>query len=695
MAVLDEPVRNPHEDITPKEALEFLYTGTYGDPAALALTVQDAERAEKNEQTRQYVLAWSTSRVLYESPWTPRYWPGTQTEAANVPFFTVATAVNGIVPQVMAGLFYETPPFTVQERPGTSSQDARAVSALQAYQLDDLNFREELELGVRNCLLFGTGIFQWGWEKFTRERTIVKRKNPAVTIPSTIPGAPDTKIYDDELEEEVIEEVVDRPTFEHIIDIREVLPDPGLAVPDIRKGKYVVRRRYMTWDDLDKLRDRPGYDIPAREKLLELFFPPQEPVETAVAELGGRNPLFEARAEPRWDATTADPFQKPLEVLERWDNNTYIVVLQKKAVIYNGANEYGKIPFLSVGWWPLPGAFWGMGLGKTIGSEQRLQQGTTGLVLDNASLALNMPYARVRGKSIPTQSIRIGPGKIIEIENKGDIEPLGRPAPVPEAMELMAMSQQRADTVSGANPINALGQAGSSGHSNLARTATGAGGLMAGANSGISEFVDKLANQVIIPLLYNIQEMNRRLLPPSQLDWILSDELKHVYLDEDGNPGDPIDILNARVKFNVLAGSKMSVRRNIAQFLPQLTQFLANPAVVEQLAIESKKIDVNEICHLWFESAELPDINDVIVPMSDEDKARHQAQSQGGLTQQKFQQQQALIAQKAQLQEQQSDASNVALAAREALRAGWKKAVEPEELTGDVNTSGVGLGSLL
>ena len=691
MAVLPE-LPSSHEDITIQEAKSFLANNIWQEDPAVRLVVMDAERAEKAEMTRAYTLAFQQSRILYESPWTPRYWPGTQTEAANVPFFTVATAVNGIVPQVMAGLFYENPPFMVQEHSGTTAQAARATQALLGYQLEDIRFRRELKFGIRNCLLFGTGIFQWGWEKFTRERTIVKRKNPDVVIKSTIPGAPPTRITDDDLEEEVIEEVIDRPTFEHIIDIREVLPDPGLATPDIRDAKYVVRRRYMTWDDLDKLRGREGYNLPPREELLTLFFPPQEPVEAAQAELGGQNPLFDARAEPRWEKTTADPFQQPLEVLERWDNKTYIVVLQKKLAIYNGENVYGKIPFLSVGWWPIPGAFWCMGLGRTIGSEQRLQQGTTGLVLDNASLALNMPYARVRGKSIPTQSIRIGPGKIIEIENKGDIEPLGRPAPVPEAMELMAMSQNRADTVSGANPISTLGQAGGSGHSNLARTATGAGGLMAGAASGISEFIDTLADQVFVPLLYEFQEMNRALLPPSHLDYILSTELKGIYLDEDGNPGNIVDLLNANVKFSILAGSKMTTRRNMAQALPLLTQNLASPALSQQLAVQGKKVDWLEVTKMWFIAGEFPNVNDVIIDQTPEDVARQQAQSQGGIIQQKAQTQAALQQQKFEQAQQLSDSENVARASRDVLREAFKAAVAPEALTGAPNAGPVGFG---
>lgn len=179
------------------------------------------------------------------------------------------------------------------------------------------------------------------------------------------------------------------------------------------------------------------------------------------------------------------------------------------------------------------------------------------------------------------------------------------------------------------------------------------------------------------------------MLPVSQLRFILSDELQHEYL---ANGGDEIDILNAKVRFQVLAGSKLATRRNMAQALPQLTQFLSGPSITEQLAIQNKKIDVMELIKVWFEMAEMKDVRDVVVDMTPEDTARHQQQSQGGLTQAKFLQQQQLLAQKAAIQEQQADNENVARASRDLLRIGFKASTEPEELQGEPNAV-AGFGS--
>lgn len=664
--------------ITPAQAKAYIANGIWGDDPALALVVQDAQRAENYEMSKAFVLGWSNASTLYQSPSSTRYWPGTQVEAASIPFFTVATAVNSLTPQIVNGLFSDNPPFMIQQRPGTSSKAARAIGALLAYQLEDINFKEEIRLGTNNNVLFGTQIYKWGWEKFTKERKIYKRPNPVVTLPSTIPGMPDTQISDDEIEEEIIEEVTDRPTFEHIVNLRHVLVDPGLNVPDIRKAKYVIHRMYMTWKDLDKLRDRPGFEIPSQAKLLELFLPPLEPVESATTETGGTNSLWDAKAEPRYQSTTINPFDEPLEILERWDGENYIVALQKKLIICNVKNPYGKIPFLSVGWWDVPEAFWGLGIGRTIGSEQRLQQGITNIWLDQASLNLNGVYVRVKGKSVPTQNIRIAPGKIIEVDDKDGFKPLDRTPAVPEAQQHLVLSQGRAEQVSGANEAASQGLAGDTGHSNLARSAAGANLIAAGSGNRISDFIEKLCSQVVVPFLYEVYEMDRAMLPVSQLRYILNDELEHEFL-KDG--GDVIELLNARVKFSILAASKMQVRRNMAQALPILTQFLTNQQTENQLAIQGLKIDLSEIIKMQFQVADWANYNDVVVPMTQPDQQRWQ-QMQQGQQQAKAQTQAQLEDQKFQHQQKLADEENTARAARDVLREQFKAGATGRDIPG-------------
>lgn len=679
MALLDPAPVTSHQPITKAEATEFLSTGTFGDEAVLKIVIQDAERAETYEASKSWVAGWQAAQGLYQSPFTARYWEGTSTPRSSISFYTLATAVNSLVPQIMGGLFYDDPPFLMQERDATKAQEARAVSDVLAYQLEDINFKLELELGAKNALVFGTSIWKWGWESFTRERKIYKRKNPQISEKSPVPGASNITLHpsDEDIVEETIEDTVSRPTFEHMANLRYVLVDPALNVPDISKSKWVIHRMYMSWEDIDKLRDRPGFDIPSREKLLELFLPPREPVEQAQGESGTKNPMWDMRAESRFADTTIDPFKEPLEILERWTPDSCQIVLQKKAVIYNGTNEYGKIPFLSVGWWDVPEAFYSMGLAKTVGSEQQIQQGIVNTWLDCVTLNLNPIVKRVRGKSVESQSVRMSPGKVYNVDNKDDISYMDRTPAVPEAGEHIAMSQSRVDMLAGAGALNTSGMA--AGHSNLARTAAGAQ-MLGSSGTTVPNFVDKISNQVFLPFLYRMQEMNAALLPMQDWKRILSDELQHEYAKQNE---DLISLLNARVKFSIAAGAKMQSRQKMAQAIPILFQLVGNEQTSQQMNMAGKRVDYVELVHMLFETSEFKTFNDVIVDMSPEEMQRAQANSPAAKMQMQVQAQQQQQQQKHADDLDLDNASNVAKAGREVLRVALEKATTPFELTGD------------
>jgi hypothetical protein len=689
LALLESITTNPHAPITLEDAQHALRTGQWEDVPALRLVVKDAARAENFEKSKQWVMGWTQASALYQSPFETAVWPGTQVPRANVPFFTLATAVNGLTPNILSGLFYEDPPFLAQELPGTTSQQARAWSALIGFQLGDINFREECRLGITNVVLYGTAIWKWGWETFTKKRKLYVRNSNPVAIPNVVdPTAPPFQLSDDEdIEVETIEEVIDRPTFEHITNLGHVLVDPGLDRPDIRRAKYVVHRMYMTWNDLDKLRERPGYDIPSREKLLELFFPSRELPEADAGEMPSALGSLDTKSEPRWDITTEDPFEQPLEVLERWDNEKYIVVLQKKIVICNDDNPYGEIPFLSIGWWDVPQAFWSMGLSKTIGSEQRLQQGITNTWLDQASLNLNGVFVRVRGKNVQTQNLRISPGKIIEVDNPADFKPLDRTPAVPEAETHLSLSQARTELVSGAGEA-ATGVGGSSAHSNLARSAAGANLIGGGQASRVSDFVEKFSNQVFVPFIYHVMEMDKALLPVSTMKYILSEELQHEFMTK--GPTDVIQLLNARVKIDISAGAKLATRRSMAQALPILTQFLQQPAVIEGLQAQGMKIDVKEVLRMLFESSDWKNYNDVIVPMSPEEIQQQQANSPAAAVAAKQQAQQQQMQAQYEMRSKLADEENMARAGREVLRQTLEKSTLPEALNDQPGDVGFG-----
>lgn len=691
---LEEPKRDPQAPLKIEDAQQVLTQGTWSDEVALNITVSDAIRAENFEATKQWIAEWPLASMLYQSPVTPTYWEGTQVPYPSIPFFVVAKAVNSLVPAIIKGLFYDDPCFLIQNRPRTSAQAARAIGAVINFQLQEMEFEETLRVGVQNAVLFGTNIWKYGWECYVVEEREFRRKIDPVTLP-TPPGIPAVTLDadDDDNIEEVTKDVQKaRPFFENIANLRHILVDPGLRVPDVRKGKYVVERQYLTLDQIEELRQRPGIKLPPQGELLKLFFPPVETPAAESSEEPLTNPTQDLRAEPRYEQTTKDPFSQVLEVLTRTDKKRVTMVLQRKLTILNDLNPYKCINYLSVNWWDVPESFYGIGLAKTIGGEQRLQQGITNSWLASVSLKLNGVYTRVRGKGPLTQNIRVSPGKVIEIEEKDAFKPLQHPDPVPEAGEHLNLSEARAEQISGAIGSTSQGIAGDGGHSNLARSAQGASMIASGAGSGIEAFIDKLVRQVFKPLLYAIHELDVTLLPIKQLKSILTDELQSAYFaDDDEGKGDILELLGSQVVFTTLAGAKLQARRNMAQALPIMIQFLNSAPIVQALAIQNKKIDVQELIRMMFEVSDWRNQRDVVVDMTPQDQQRFQATLQGGQQAQELKGKMALQERKAQLDSQSMEDKNIARAANEVLRKSLEEASGTDLVTGQ--PGGYGFGS--
>src|SRR5579863_6718499 len=124
MAMLAPAPVDPYSPIEPSAAKAILRTGKLDDATALRMVVQDTLTAENYTQTKSWVTGWVSTSNLYQSIYFPRYWEGTQSERANVPFYTIAGAVNSLLPTIMTGLFSDTPPFIVQPQPGTRQDTA-------------------------------------------------------------------------------------------------------------------------------------------------------------------------------------------------------------------------------------------------------------------------------------------------------------------------------------------------------------------------------------------------------------------------------------------------------------------------------------------------------------------------------------------------------------------------------------------
>lgn len=659
--------------------------------AALQLVVQDAAATEAWEQNNYWSLRWREADFLYQSPPSVMMWEGTTQPRSNVNRWVVGEVVNSILPQVMNGLFYETPAFVLRPRPNQQENTTRAIKELISIELEMMNLRQEVEWGLFDALLFGTGIWKWGFKTEQKKRTKYVQVGQPVRVPNPIPGQPVQEIETPDsmaYKKEVKEEDFHLPTFEKK-DIRHVLVEKGNRIPDIRKAKFVIDRVYLTYKDLVKLKDeeyvetdengrqtlKKRYNLPSEETIKSWFEPPKEdaamPGSTEAVVVQGTT--FVHHAAPIYTKTTEDPLDEPLEVLERWDNDKVITVLQRKKVIRNEANEFGIIPFLSVNWWNIPDAFWGLGLGRVIGVEQRVQAGLINACLDLANLIVNPMFVRARGANIQEQQIRQRIGGILAVDGpvKDAFHIIEQPAIPAEVINQIGMSEARVEKTSGASQAFTAGA--TSGRAGAARSGTGAAGMIQATMNRIGGFAEVFVKQVYEPLLYQIHQLNKDKMPISYIKQLLGDKVGQDF------KFDASDFLNAPAEFEVLAGSHLAAKAQMAQSLFMMTQLFENQPIMDQLAAQGKKVNVEELLHMMHDISGWKNYYDIIQDMSPQELQQHQAQNnplakvqgQMAVNQQKFGQQQALI-----------DQENEARVVRDVLRHIAEKSSEPEALLG-------------
>lgn len=643
--------------------------GELSDDYALKLAMQDTVRAEEWIQHKGMAIEWNLCERLYLAQVPLAFWEGTQIPRSHVGIPLVYEHVESILPQVMNGLFAQQPPFESQPRPGTSMDAARANDALLGWQLDRMGWEAEARLGLKSAELYGNGVWKFGWRTDTTRRRIAKRRKPRTVEtplgPLTV-QAPGRERVDYEY---VVREI--QGPWCEARNLRYILVDPGCRTSDIRDAKYVVDRLYLTALDLDALRDEPGYNIPTRDELAKIIDPaaPEEAYTGALEMRGVDLGLHkEFKAMPRAETDATDPLQRPLEVLEYWTPDWQVSILQRKLVICKRRNPFGRLPFFSVAFADVLDSFYGLGIGKLIGNEQRTQQGIVNGTLDDLSLNLHGMYVRVRGSNTPSQQLRVRPGAFMDVDGSADnIQPLARNPIGAAPLELMALSEQRAQRITAASDIGTQGTMPAR-NSSITRTATGVTSLNAGTSARLQAFVESFSRQVFVPLLETMHEMNAEMLSPEEIREVLDNELGQAYA------GDELDLVNVQADFRVLAASRLQARQQMAQTVPLLYQFLLTEPVVQSLASEGKKVNVEEMVNMLFDVSGWPNRQSVIVPMTPQEQQQAVANSPAGQAAI-----QAHVAQQAQQAKnahemQMLDENNVARAGRDVIRTALRNA---------------------
>lgn len=619
----------------------------YTDDAAVQLVMQDAQRAATFLDQKQWNLYWRESDVLYQAPRTNSQFENSTVARANVSRFTVAKHVNSLVPAMKSGIFYEQPPFLIRPRPSTTQTTARAKTVLYGALSDECGLERISERALENQVTFGTVIVKPGWRRDVKKKKI--RRPRTAPIRKSLPFGGELVVHTRESDEivKVDAEVIEEGMTLEVRELGSVLIDPTWKDPNNlhKSAKYVIYIEYPTFKDLDALREQKifddkgnqigGYDIPPEEELKAYFFSHEQNAgaPTQVMEnQGGQNWAIHHAQSPD-ELASADPLLRPIKMYERWDPTYVYTVIcpdggDRGVLIRKEEHDLPFIPAFAANFWNIPNAGYGIGVGRLAGSDQRIEKGLIDALLDMLSLAVNQTYIRDRGANIPTQQIRQRLGGIIDADigpNKsakdvfGIIEP---PRPPAEIFPVLQNAATDAESTTGADQAFTQGSLPGKG-SSAARTATGAGGIIAANAAKIQGPVGHFVQGILLPFVELTEYFVKDRMSPSQIREILGKELGLAF-DLDAE-----NFYQAEDKFECLAGAHLAAKKAMAQALPLMVQIFENQPLVQQLNAMGYMVDVKELLEMFMEVSEWKNARTLIRPMTPQEQQRYQQNNPG------------------------------------------------------------------
>jgi hypothetical protein len=690
-ATLQERVLTPIGEIHTEDMKRDEDTGTmqFVDEAALKLVLDDANTCATYINVNQWASGWTLSDVIYQSPASASAFDGGNVAQANVPKFTVSNHLSSIVPKIMGGIFYEDPPFLLRPMPDTDEDTVKVKTAIYSEQLWEMKFEEETERLLDQMGLLGTCIAKWGYVEYTKKTKRYVRIDDPLTIDMPSGVQQQETPESDEFKTVLDDSLVSHPWLKYC-DIRTVMVDPSCRYGDIRRAHYVIYRDYATWTDLDHLRGIDGYNIPTEAELRALFLSnPSTGADNISLTLPEGMRGYLQHAVPRSYKTTADPTGNALEILERWDNEKVIVVLcfnGHNVLIRNEANPYGKLPFLSANWRNIPDAFYGQGLGQLIGSEQLVEQGITNIALDLLAYGLQPTAIRKKGFNTPTQNIRWKQGGIIDVDEDVDkaFKFLTMP-PVPgEAWTFIQQAQSAGAATSGANEQVVQGAGGMGNKATGMRSGTGAAAVVQANASRLDGPTGRFVRQIFIPWLYIMDELNNDCLPTSVMRKIAGQVMAKTYkLDQ-------FKLRNAKMEYEVLAGTKLGAKKEMAQFLPIMLQIFNNPTFTQDLAAAGYIFDPVAIFRAFADAAGWKFSQAFLKKMTPEQMATAKSNTKAALMQMQLQAKGQSQQAQFEHEETMEDSKQLGKAGNEVLRQSIEQATTPEEVQGEPGGSGFG-----
>jgi hypothetical protein len=618
----------------------------FNEDATAELVWQDYLKAKAyiESENTSWLLEWQETDVLYQSPIPYRSERTQSGRPARVPRFLVAKMTRTLARGVKRGLFAEQYPFMLRPGATETQADVDAWTYIIGVLLKRMKFQYHGGLQINGQTLFGTGLGKFGIEERKVTKKTRRRKKPATSVQLPAGNATVPTQESDDFETKTVTVTETWPFYEYR-KLGTTLFDPKWCTPDApdESALYCIDVDYVTFYDLANMRQLSCYQekkndkgevicagIPDEETLKQFFFEKSEgaaPVGTQTEDSMSSSGSMVVHGAARNRTTTADPMGKSLLLLERWDGRTVKAILcyeGEKLTIRNEDHDWDSMCHTSCTWWPIENCGYGMGTGRIVGPDQRVNQGALNEALKMLAYPMNAPLVYNRGsENAPTQNViwRMGGFWGVDPGPSGDVNKavgfLKMPEIPKEAFDVIAMSQRGAEELSGADAQMSQGVL--NGRQGATRSSFGAQRVSAMSDQNIADPVDSFANGVIVPVVEFLVNYIKTKMPIPEIRRILSRKYAAAILEKI----DLDQLLSAEFEVSVLAGQKLAAKQGIQQVIPFYLQLLEQPQILDYYHQIGKTVDFAAMEDIFMQVSELTQQPDIIRPMTLRERAMY------------------------------------------------------------------------
>lgn len=557
----------------------------WDDAFAKKIALADFRKAENYRNQNHDRRFRESSRLI--TGWTDKkVWEGTRIPRSALPVYIALQEIQVLLPRVLSVIFDDPTPFEAYPEPGSTLAQAYAIKSLIGSQLRDigkagqfLTIREACRRSYESALTYGAGPIEVGQLQQSIDRTVYDRMAVAdtVTVPHPITAEP-VQVPNGQMHFQINQRQekyqINRPYIQNV-QIEDFYIDPNCPSPNPQDALYTATRHMIPIREIKQYANMPGFKIPGDKDLIAL-------AHMKAATIGDTTKQMQEsyrgnQYQPAQDQSS-DPELLRVEMIRYWRKDRYVWLLGREHPMCNEANPYGIIPHINSFYTNYLGRFYGFSICDLVEGDHKLAQNILNNRVDELNLILHAPIIRKRGAFVGASGRRFHPGANWEVLNdvETDVKRMEMGAINPAAFAEVQALEQRVQKLTGNTDAAAYGVASAGGDSS-ARTAHGVAAKQSAANSRVEYQVENFEDQFLEPLLYIIFSLNKKYLNPQQVVQILGPDSQLIQLD-------PLDVMNASVRFEVRASAKMKMRNTMQSGgFQSLTQAYFNPAWVQAM----------------------------------------------------------------------------------------------------------------